>query len=456
VVPNSSNTHTQKKITSELIGSTEIYSHQTLQLLLTHVSLTVLYTVEFQKRGLPHCHILLWNDEHSKVSTPEDVDRYISAELPNEVGDPEGFRVVSEMMMHGPCGSTFPFATCMRGRSSCKKFFPKDYCSHTYIDKGGYVHYKRRDIRFQTTRQNMRLDNAYVVPHNRRLCMQFYAHINVECCGWTMLIKYLFKYISKGTDRIVARITRLTQRPGHLEASTSAGTSSAVNNGPVVDEIKNFVDARYVGPHESCWRIFSFDIHSRDPAVQILSVHLQNMQRVSFRGRQSLQSIFNNPGAHKTTLTEWLQYNRNHTIRRHLTYLQFPSEFVWSKKDKEWSPRCHLNKPSIGRLTYVHPGSGDLFYQRLLLCHQKGCTSFPSIRTVDNHTYATNREAAEALGLLENDREWATALQEASITASASELRSLFVQMLMYCDVASPTVLWDAFWEHISVSITWD
>lgn len=126
---------------------------------------------------------------------------------------------------------------------------------------------------------------------------------------------------------------------------------------------------------------------------------------------------------------------------------------MWSKKDEDWFPRCHLSKPSIGRLTYVHPGSGDLFYQRLLLCHQKGCTSFLGIRTVDNHTYATNREAAEALGLLENDGEWVTALQEAAVTASAAELRTLFVQILLYCEVGSPTVLWDTFWEHMSDDI---
>ncbi|GJQ89493.1 DNA helicase [Tanacetum coccineum] len=31
---------------------------------------------------------------------------------------------------------------------------------------------------------------------------------DVVYCGWSMLIKYLFKYISKGTDKIVAQVTR--------------------------------------------------------------------------------------------------------------------------------------------------------------------------------------------------------------------------------------------------------
>ena len=61
--------------------------------LLIQSVLAVLYTVEFQKRGLPHCHILLWNDNSSKIKCPEDVDRYVCAELPDEAADPEGFRL---------------------------------------------------------------------------------------------------------------------------------------------------------------------------------------------------------------------------------------------------------------------------------------------------------------------------------------------------------------------------
>ena len=60
--------------------------------------------------------------------------------------------------------------------------------------------------------------------------MRFYAHINVEYCEWTMLIKYLFKYISKGTDRIIARVTR----------TIGDGPSTSNNPRMEVDEIKNF------------------------------------------------------------------------------------------------------------------------------------------------------------------------------------------------------------------------
>jgi hypothetical protein len=42
-----------------------------------------IYVIEFQKRGLPHAHILIFFTEDCKPHTVEDVDRMISAELPN-------------------------------------------------------------------------------------------------------------------------------------------------------------------------------------------------------------------------------------------------------------------------------------------------------------------------------------------------------------------------------------
>ncbi|GKD68890.1 hypothetical protein Tco_1322980 [Tanacetum coccineum] len=140
----------------------------------------------------------------------EDIDAYISAELPPKDTDPECHRIVSELMMHGPCRQAYPAVACMQNNTRCAKHFPKEYCNRTYTDKDGFVHYRRRDTGVTTMKQNIELENSYVVPYNRQLCTLFYAHINVEYCGWTMLIKYLFKYISKGTDRVVARVSRPT------------------------------------------------------------------------------------------------------------------------------------------------------------------------------------------------------------------------------------------------------
>ncbi|KAI3693273.1 hypothetical protein L6452_33106 [Arctium lappa] len=42
-----------------------------------------------------------------------------------------------------------------------------------------------------------------------------------------------------------------------------------------------------------------------EPAVQVLAVHLEKKQRITFKKNQPLQNIANNPMAKKTTLTQW-------------------------------------------------------------------------------------------------------------------------------------------------------
>ncbi|GJY61090.1 DNA helicase [Tanacetum coccineum] len=134
------------------------------------------------------------------------------------------------------------------------------------------------------------------------------------------------------------------------------------------------------------------------------------------------------------TLTEWFVYNNENTDGRHLTYLDFPSEFVWYTNSKRWQRRQVKTKKSLGRRTYVHLSSGDLLYFWMLLCHRKGCKSPVEVRTVNGQILPTYRAACEALGLLADDKEWDIALEESTFSATSKELRILFSQILIYCD----------------------
>ncbi|GJV60129.1 DNA helicase [Tanacetum coccineum] len=161
-------------------------------------------------------------------------------------------------------------------------------------------------------------------------------------------------------------------------------------------------------------------------------------QRVVFRDKDKLDDVIVNTHLKKSTLTEWLQYNEQNIDGRHLTYLNFPNEFVWNSNGKYSSRRRQRHKSSIGRLIYVHPATGDLFYQRMLLCHQKGCRSFPEIHKVNGIVYPTCRAACQALGLLEDDQEWENTMKEAACTATPAELRTLFAHILTFCQVTDP------------------
>ena len=60
-----------------------------------------MYTIEFQKRGLPHAHILLWFQGVKGEPTAAMIDQYISAEFPNKDTDREGYDLVERHMIHG-------------------------------------------------------------------------------------------------------------------------------------------------------------------------------------------------------------------------------------------------------------------------------------------------------------------------------------------------------------------
>ncbi|XP_021832238.1 uncharacterized protein LOC110772138 [Prunus avium] len=51
------------------------------------------YVIEFQKRGLPHMHMLVVLDENDKLNNPDDYDQIVKAEIPNEHEEPQLYNV---------------------------------------------------------------------------------------------------------------------------------------------------------------------------------------------------------------------------------------------------------------------------------------------------------------------------------------------------------------------------
>lgn len=74
----------------------------------------MLHAVEFQKRGLPHGHIIVWLSRDTKELISTLIDSFISAEIPDLETDLLGYVLVSKHMMHGLCGAFNSRCPCMK------------------------------------------------------------------------------------------------------------------------------------------------------------------------------------------------------------------------------------------------------------------------------------------------------------------------------------------------------
>jgi hypothetical protein len=82
------------------------FAHINVNYLYIYFLYVGMYTIEFQKRGLPHAHILLWLDSRDKLDSAEAIDYVICAELPDKKFFPKLYSAVCNLMIHGPCGRT--------------------------------------------------------------------------------------------------------------------------------------------------------------------------------------------------------------------------------------------------------------------------------------------------------------------------------------------------------------
>ncbi|KNZ79781.1 hypothetical protein J132_08593 [Termitomyces sp. J132] len=53
------------------------------------------HTIEFQKRGLPHMHILIFFHRHHRIKDAPDVDSIVSAQIPDPVTQPQLYQVLA-------------------------------------------------------------------------------------------------------------------------------------------------------------------------------------------------------------------------------------------------------------------------------------------------------------------------------------------------------------------------
>ena len=345
-----------------------------------------LWVIEFQKRGLPHAHILIIVADEDRATTPEMVDNVISAEIPpdpEETDDPivkENRRrlekIVLTNMIHGPCGKENPKAPCMEN-GKCTKNFPKEFQSRTIMDSDKtYPVYRRRSPeeggrQIICPKTGRKIDNRWIVPYSPFLSLRYNCHINFEKCVSVTGTKYLYKYVTKGADKMM------------VKAEVDGASVEEAR-----DEISEYEDLRSVGSSEASWHLMAFPIARKYPAVKALRVHLEDEQQVVFNEGDEEEAVVKQ---RKTELTAFFEFNKrtreeaernglDYDPKQMPRYVDMPKEHVYV--NGEWRKRKGGSDATIGRVHSVSPLAGEVYYLRILLHddHCRGKESFRGLR----------------------------------------------------------------------------
>ena len=181
------------------------------------------HSIEFQKRGYPHVHIIVWVDmDCVRHLDPEIIDKIVCAKIPNEYKKQQNndkdqprtknpfHKAVTSFMLHGPHNHGM---ACMKNEY-CQCGYRKEYSHETMMSEDGYPIYRRRSPEeggnsFSRTTQKMKAcmshTNDDVVSCNKYLLYKYNCHVNVEYCHSVMAIKHHLKY-NRGSDEAIITV----------------------------------------------------------------------------------------------------------------------------------------------------------------------------------------------------------------------------------------------------------
>lgn len=139
---------------------------------------------------MPHAHLVVQLSNMPNFENKSDmaiwIDNNISANLP-DIGEfstqeeIQYFDLVNKFMTHTCTRGTVN--SCLNSEGFCKKHFTENIVRNaTTFSEKGFPQYKRnsdKDLR--------------IVPHNKKILMDWNGHANVEFAGSTYIVLYLYK-----------------------------------------------------------------------------------------------------------------------------------------------------------------------------------------------------------------------------------------------------------------------
>jgi hypothetical protein len=412
---------------------------------------SMVHVVEFQKKGLPHAHILVGlADAKDRPFTADVIDNVMSAEIPPlPPADDVSPKADAQRRLREAVLSHHVHNDCSAGRSSgcpcinkstgrCRwrldnvDFQPKTVVNELDNGKKQVLLRRRRGDTGKTPKGRV-VDNRHISTYVPYLVLKYDCHANIMPCVDVHAIKYLYKYVYKGPDRAAARTT--------------------TNDSGDIDQISQWMDLRWFCSYEAAWRLYGFPLSHTTHTVERLQVHLDGEQFRVWLGDGHMAAAQRSPPT--STLLGWLRYVSEHStdaIVLRLQYHEFPKYFIWNGKESKWEPRKQVSAYGHFGRVYSVSAKGDAFYLRMYLFTITGADVAPLVSRRSSifvsdllEGHETFQELCRAKGLLADDREYHMAMEEALRTESDPVVRDLFFLILMFCMPDNPALLFELY-----------
>ncbi|XP_060519159.1 uncharacterized protein LOC132697633 [Cylas formicarius] len=407
--------------------------------------------VEFQKRGAPHAHILLYLSREDVPVSGEDVDRVIWARWP-EPSDGNGFEslrhLVNTFLIHNKCdiepenveqeiddndeeeeqegvigveNSRVRRPPCWTVVDRCRWKYPKQQISSTVFKIEKQILYRRPPgVCFFNRQQNRFVGNEFGTLRRKP------DPANIQCV--------------------------------EMQVNTTTGTIDW-------NEAAAFLKMRYIGPHEAVYRILGNGMFHISHTIEKLPVHLEGEACEIYREGDEVAVV---ERGERSKLVAWFELNAaeeassysnaglitTEATGRRRFYVDIVETHSW--RQGRWVAKSRPTS-SIGRMSPVYPSPGNMerYYLRMILGNVTGLISFVDAKTVNGVLCPSYQAACVALKLIPDDDEEADKILDwiADRLRHPFYLREAFALILLYNPSKNPRTLFKRWCRRMSAYV---
>ena len=152
-----------------------------------------------------------------------------------------------------------------------------------------------------------KINNRQIILYSLYLTIKYYTHINIKICASIKSIKYIHKYIYKGSDYTTLRLI----------------------DG---DKVIQYLQGRYISPSKAIQQLFKFPVYKEYPPIIQLTVHFLGKQPVYFQSDQSTKEIQQRLKLSHSILIAFFKYNTQYNNAYNYLYQDFPKRYTYILK----------------------------------------------------------------------------------------------------------------------------